>query len=366
MSDYSLFAGFAFLALVIWMLAFYMIYRQGLVIKLVFFIAICIIVAGFASFYLGKTGLTMVSGSLAVTIVILLDLPLLLIALKSAIMPIKLSSGVIAATGKEMSTMADTLSTGANQQAAAAEEVSTSMEEMVASIRLNADNASHTEKIALKSVESAREGGQAVAATVAQMKEIANKISVIEEIARQTDMLASNAAIEAARAGKYGRGFAVVAAEVRKLAERSKHAAVKISQLSSSSVKIAENSGKMLSEIVLSIEKTSGLVREISATSNEQSTGSEQINNAIQQLDQVIQERTATSEQMSATADNLFIKAEQLNNLVESYKNRTKSHGSIPDKPQTGEKIRYTEKTGYAIDLNPAGRDDQDDNFEKY
>ncbi|MDM8539509.1 methyl-accepting chemotaxis protein [Desulfococcaceae bacterium HSG9] len=366
MSDYLIFSGICLLGLVIWMTVFYNIYRQGLILKLVFFIAICIIAGGFASFYLGKTGITMASGLLALFIVIVIDFPLLLIAFRIVIGPIKASSGIIAETGKEMSLMANDLSTGASEQAAAAEEVSTSMEEMVASISLNADNAKHTEKIATESVASARQGGQAVIATVAQMKEIADKIAVIEDIARQTDMLALNAAIEAARAGEHGRGFAVVASEVRKLSERSKQAAVKISQLSSSSVEIAEKSGEMLSEIVLSITKTSGLVGQISATGNEQSTSSEQINKAIQQLDQVIQQRVATSEEMSAAADTLLFKAEQLNNLVESYKNKKKPRLSIPKKPQTEKMMHNKGNIGYAIDMNPPVRDAEDDNFEKY
>ncbi len=124
----------------------------------------------------------------------------------------------------------------------------------------------------------------------------------------------------------------------------------------------------MLSEIVLSIEKTSELVRQISATGNEQSTSSEQINDAIQQLDQVIQERVATSEEMSAAAETLFLKAEQLNNLVESYKNKNKkkSHLSLPVKPQNGNRIRHKRSSGYSIDLNLPSQDDEDDNFEKY
>ncbi len=367
MLDYYLLTGIVLLGLIIWMLAFYGIYRKGLVVKLGFFIAICIIVSVFAAFYLGKNGITIGSGLIALTIVIVVDLPLLFLAFKIAIEPVKSSAEIIAGTGREMSEMSDALSSGANQQAAAAQEVSTSMEEMVASIRLNAENAKHTEKIAVESVESAREGGQAVAATVKQMKEIADKISVIEEIARQTDMLALNAAIEAARAGQYGRGFAVVAAEVRKLAERSKHAAVKISQLSSSSVAIAENSGKLLSEIVQSIEKTSGLVREISASSNEQSAGSEQINNAIQQLDQVIQQRAATSEEMSATAANLFSKAQELNNLVESYRNRKRRAAATPsEKTRFRPMIHTKRKNGYAIDMSSGGQDEEDRNFEEY
>ena len=169
-----------------------------------------------------------------------------------------------------------------------------------------------TEKIALKSASDALESGPAVAEAVGAMKDIADKISIIEEIARQTNLLALNAAIEAARAGEHGKGFAVVAAEVRKLAERSQVAAAEISKLSSSSVSIAENAGAMLSRLVPDIQKTAELVAEISAASREQTTGSDQINSAIQQLNMVIQKNTGASEEMASTSEELASQADQL------------------------------------------------------
>ena len=155
--------------------------------------------------------------------------------------------------------------------------------------------------------------------TVEAMKQIAHKISIIEEIARQTDLLALNAAIEAARAGQHGKGFAVVASEVRKLAERSQLAAGEISQLSNSSVEIAESAGAMLNELVPDIRKTADLVQEISAASNEQNTGAEQINSAIQQLDQVIQQNASVSEEMSSTSEELASQAEQLQTSIDFF-----------------------------------------------
>ena len=161
---------------------------------------------------------------------------------------------------------------------------------MNANIRQNAENALQTEKIATQAANDAQEGGNAVNMTVSAMKQIANKIMIIEEIARQTNLLALNAAIEAARAGEHGKGFAVVAAEVRKLAERSQNAAAEINDLSTNSVEVAERAGQLLEVIVPNIQRTAELVQEISAASKEQDAGAEQINQSIQQLDGVIQQ----------------------------------------------------------------------------
>ena len=129
------------------------------------------------------------------------------------------------------------------------------MEQMGSNIKQNADNAQQTDKIATKSAKDAKESGKCVLEAVAAMKEIASKISIIEEIARQTNLLALNAAIEAARAGEHGKGFAVVAAEVRKLAERSQRAAGEINQLSGTTVKVSEKAGEMLDKLVPDIQK---------------------------------------------------------------------------------------------------------------
>ncbi|MBF0536885.1 MAG: hypothetical protein HQL03_01385, partial [Nitrospirae bacterium] len=159
-----------------------------------------------------------------------------------------------------------------------------------------------------------------VADAVSAMKEIAGKISIIEEIARQTNLLALNAAIEAARAGEHGKGFAVVAAEVRKLAERSQKAAGEIGHLSSTTVNKAEQAGGMLAKLVPDIKRTSELVQEISAASNEQNSGADQINKAIQQLDQVIQQNASASEEMASTAEELSAQAEQLQSAISFFK----------------------------------------------
>ena len=295
---------------------------------------------------------------------------------------VKASADNVAAGSMELSTGSEQMSQGASEQAAAAEEVSSSMEQMSANIRQNADNAIQTEKIASKSAKDAEEGGKAVIQTVSAMKEIANKISIIEEIARQTNLLALNAAIEAARAGEHGKGFAVVASEVRKLAERSQKAAGEIGALSLSSVGVAENAGVLLQKLVPDICRTAELVQEISASCREQDTGAEQINKAIQQLDMVIQQNAGSSEEMASTSEELASQAEQLQGAIAFFKIeeiapvrrqqvKTKVCPAPPSKPQgVGRnlaKSRVSNKGVIGLELNLAEKDGLlDAGFEHY
>ncbi|CCH50091.1 methyl-accepting chemotaxis protein [Pseudodesulfovibrio piezophilus] len=232
----------------------------------------------------------------------------------------------IVAVSEKVSACSDTLSVsteeiakGADQQAASVEEISASMEQMTGNIGQNAENAKSTDDIARDSGGRALECGEAVAMTVSAMKEIAEKISIIEEIARQTNLLALNAAIEAARAGEHGKGFAVVAAEVRKLAERSGVAATEISELSINSVNVADKAGRMLSTLVPDIEKTAELVQEINISSNEQNSGAEQVNSAIQILDEVIQRNATVSKQTADTAQDLVAQADLLEDILQRF-----------------------------------------------
>jgi len=229
-------------------------------------------------------------------------------------------SGSVSTGSEQLSHTSNELSQGANAQAASLEEVSSSMEEMAANIRGNAQNAKTTETIASQAADNAKIGGVAVAETVTAMQEIADKISIIEEIARQTNLLALNAAIEAARAGEHGKGFAVVAAEVRKLAERSGQAAAEISELSSTSVEVAVKAGELLKEMVPNIEKTAELIQEITVSSTEQDSGAQQINAALQQLDQVVQQNAAASEEMASTSNELAQQANGLQQTISFFK----------------------------------------------
>jgi methyl-accepting chemotaxis protein len=230
------------------------------------------------------------------------------------------AAGSVASGSEQMSATAQQVSQGASEQASSAEECTSSMEEMGSSVQQNADNAKQTDKIATKAAEDAMASGEAVSQTVRAMKEIAEKIGIIDEISRKTDLLALNAAVEAARAGEHGKGFAVVASEVRKLAERSQIAAAEISRLTADGVQRADGAGQLLLRLVPDIRKTAELVREIAAASAEQGTGATQVSKAMQQLDQVIQQNASASEEMSTGADELSEQAEALQGAISFFK----------------------------------------------
>ncbi|MCK4517099.1 MAG: methyl-accepting chemotaxis protein, partial [Spirochaetaceae bacterium] len=289
----------------------------------------------------------------------------------------------VASGSQQMSSSSQQLSQGSTEQASSAEEISSSMEQMAANIHQNADNAQQTDSIALKASSDAETSGAAVGKAVGAMKEIAERISVISEIARQTNMLALNAAIEAARASEHGKGFAVVAAEVRKLAERSQEAADEIERLSSSTVEVAVNAGEMLVKLVPDIQKTAELVQEINAASNEQKSGAEQINKAIQQLDTVIQQNSTASEEMASTSEELAGQAEQMQDVIsffkvngngKSWKNRENPAvatpvASVGATRTRGQLISTVKRVGdnRSVPQNLSGEgDEKDSEFEEY
>jgi methyl-accepting chemotaxis protein len=230
------------------------------------------------------------------------------------------AADALADASAQVSASAQVVSQGTAEQAASVEETTSSLEEMNASITQNAQNSRQTEGMAVDGARHAEESGRSVAATVTAMKDIAQRTSIIEEIAYQTNLLALNAAIEAARAGEHGRGFAVVATEIRKLAERAQKAAGEIGDLAGKSVEVAERSGVLLGELVPTIRKTSDLVQEVAAASAEQANGVAQINKAMSAVDQVTQRNASAAEELASTAEEMSSQAESLQQLMAFFK----------------------------------------------
>jgi len=239
--------------------------------------------------------------------------------LAGTVVEVVTAADALSAAAGEVNSTSQSLSQAASEQAASVEETSASIEQMSASINQNAENAGVTDGMAGKAAREAAEGGEAVRQTVLAMKQIADKIGIIDDIAYQTNLLALNAAIEAARAGDHGKGFAVVAAEVRSLAERSQVAAQEIGELAEGSVRTAEKAGALLDEIVPNIGKTSDLVQEIAAASKEQSSGAGQVSTAMNQINQITQQNASASEQLAATAEEMTDNAQQLQNLMNFF-----------------------------------------------
>jgi len=230
------------------------------------------------------------------------------------------SSDTIADSSIDLLNSSVKLADGANNQASSAEEISTSMELVLSRIQQNTQNAQETEKIALQAAKGMQVGNESTRALIQSMNNIVQKISIVGEIAKQTNLLAINASIEASRYGMQGKGFAVVAAEIKKLAEKSQLAAKEIDELSNEGLFHARETGNLLLEIIPDIEQTAILVKQIAASSLEQKISSEEINAGIQQLNKVTQQNAGSSFELSINSKNISRQAENLKKLIAYFK----------------------------------------------
>lgn len=285
---------------------------------------------------------------------------------KEVLVHVKTVVDNVAFGSQEISRNVNKMSHGANEQATAAEQASSSMQQMVANIKQNTDNALQTEKIASQASSDVGEVQKSSSQSALASKNIAEKITIIEDIAQQTHMLSLNATIEAARAQDHGKGFAVVASEVRTLAERSRQAAEEIINISESNLTVTEQANEKLNALIPNIEKTAYLVQEISAASREQYAGAEQVNQSIQQLDQVIQQNALLTEEMASTASELAVQAEQLRSAIAFFKIKETKQAPSSERSETAPSQDVGTKIQLAASPSKGGKSLPEEAEEKF
>ena len=258
--------------------------------------------------------------------------------LSQVISGIQQASEQVAASAEELSAASQNMANATTDQATSLDKTSSAIIELTTSIQESAESAVETDGVSSRAAIEADKGGKAVMETVEAMRQIADRIMIINDIADQTNLLALNAAIEAARAGDMGKGFAVVAVEVRKLAERSQVAAKEISGLARDSVLKAEEAGKMIVDIVPGIKNASQLVQQISLYCKEQTDSAEQIQKTIQQLEQIVQQNSSTSEESASASEELAAQAVMLQEMTAKFKIKDQSLESKSRTPAKNEK----------------------------